>query len=163
MLYTPAKHYSAITRLRSLSKQLRGLTKAQRAVWVAGVQTGTVVLEGPPSQKQLCALAGISVPYVQAARKLTRDQRTAVWLGVRPLREATSPSSAEVRFHEAINDLGLARAFELFVAAEAKATATSSSNGNGPTDDDDDDDDDVDTHIVSETALAAAWKAEVLR
>ncbi len=124
MVYTPAKRYPTTMKLRNLSKQLRGLTKAQRAVLVADALTGTVAMEGPPSQTQLCALAGISIPYAQAAKKLTDRQRAAVWSGVRPLvpQETASPKSAEVRFHEAINDLGLARAFELFVAAEHAAS-----------------------------------------
>jgi hypothetical protein len=60
----------------------RQLDARQRAVLAADVLDGTVRLN--PSQKQLADLFGVSIPYIQAARRLSAGKRTAILRGWDP-------------------------------------------------------------------------------
>jgi hypothetical protein len=57
----------------------RHLDSRQRAVLAADVLDGTVQFD--LSQTQLATLLGVSVPYIQAARKLSPSKRTGILHG----------------------------------------------------------------------------------
>jgi hypothetical protein len=60
----------------------RHLDKRQRACLAAGVIDGTV--EFIPSQQQLAHIFGVSVPYIELARKLSPSKRTGILHGWDP-------------------------------------------------------------------------------
>jgi hypothetical protein len=60
----------------------RRLDKCQRACLAADVLDGIVMFS--PSQKQLADLLGVSVPYINAARRLLPGKRAAILKGWDP-------------------------------------------------------------------------------
>jgi hypothetical protein len=60
----------------------RHLDKRQRAVLAANVLDGLVTFS--PSQQQIAAILGVSVPYIQAARGLAPGKRAAILRGWDP-------------------------------------------------------------------------------
>jgi hypothetical protein len=61
----------------------RRLDKRQRACLCADVIAGLVTFT--PSQQQLAHIFGVSVPYIEIARKLPTGKRTAILRGLDPV------------------------------------------------------------------------------
>ena len=65
------------------SLALRQLNKRQRAVLAANMLDGLVTFS--PSQTQLANLLGVSIPYINVARKLSAGKRAAILKGWDPV------------------------------------------------------------------------------
>jgi hypothetical protein len=110
----------------------RHLDARQRATWAADVLDGTV--QFTPSQKQLADLFGVSIPYTQAARKLSPGRRAAIQRGwdpvsfadlVHPQRQLRlklpAPMSASItnlQLEHVIRTVGIERVLEAAVQVE---------------------------------------------
>ena len=111
----------------------RQLDPRQRAVLAADVLDGTVQLD--LSQTQLATLLGVSVTYIQAARKLSPGKRTGILHGwdlasfselVAPQRQLRlklpAPNCASVtnlQLEHVIRTVGVERVLECAVAVES--------------------------------------------
>jgi hypothetical protein len=110
----------------------RYLDKRQRACLVADVIDGAVTFI--PSQKQLADIFGVSVPYIELARKLPVGKRIAILRGLDPVSFAEllrpqrqlrlklpAPMCASVtnlQLEHVIRTVGIERALEAAVAVE---------------------------------------------
>jgi hypothetical protein len=105
------------------------LDKRQRACLAADVIDGLVTFI--PSQKQLADLLGVSVPYINVARRLSAGKRTAILRGwdstsftdlVCPQqRQLLAPNCASItnlQLEHVIRAVGVDRALEAAVAVE---------------------------------------------
>jgi len=82
MVTTQSSNGASALSARSLVNSKK-LTKAARAILSAEILAGECALK--PTVKLVAAALGTSVAYVQAAKKLTPNQRQAVRTGLRPL------------------------------------------------------------------------------
>jgi hypothetical protein len=110
----------------------RLLDKRQRAVLAAGVSDGLVRFV--PSQKQLADIFGVSIPYIELARRLSPDKRAAIVRGwdstsfaklLRPQRQLRlklpAPNCASItnlQLEHVIRAAGVERVLDAAVAVE---------------------------------------------
>jgi hypothetical protein len=110
----------------------RRLDKRQRAVLAADVSDGLVRFV--PSQKQLADILGVSIPYIELARRLSPDKRAAIVQGrdstsfaelLRPQRQLRlklpTPNCASItnlQLEHVIRAVGVERVLEAAVAVE---------------------------------------------
>jgi hypothetical protein len=104
----------------SLAHRLRRMTAAQRACSAADVDDGKVALVDLTA-KSIAALHQVSLPYMQAAKKLSPAERDQVRRGERPLvpaRPRAAPEAApfdwldDAAFIEVIRQIGVDRTLD---------------------------------------------------
>jgi hypothetical protein len=107
----------------------RRLDKRQRAVLAADVSDGLVRFA--PSQKQLADIFGVSIPYIELARKLSPGKRQAILRGWDPMSFAAPKTGTSMSVKvinstltddelvKTIRAVGVNRVLEAAVAAEA--------------------------------------------
>ena len=107
----------------------RRLDKCQRACLAADVLDGIVMFS--PSQKQLADLLGVSVPYINAARRLLPGKRAAILKGWDPTsftdlvhpqhRQLLVPNCASITnsyLETVIRAVGIDRTLEVAIGVE---------------------------------------------
>jgi hypothetical protein len=101
------------------------LSKAARACLAADILDGRLTLQGL-TIKLVAAAVGVSGSYVSAALRVAPEQRDLVRQDRRPLvlprRPVTLPS-AQKRFADLVEEIGITRALNLLVETEKKIAA----------------------------------------
>jgi hypothetical protein len=101
------------------------LSKAARACLAADILDGRLSLQGL-TIKLVAVAAGVSVGYVNAALRVSPDQRELVRHGRRPLvlpRRPVASLSPQKRFADLVKEIGITQALNLLIESEKKIAA----------------------------------------
>lgn len=116
--------------LHSVARSVKGrglacrkLSKPARALLGVDIVEGTTTITDL-SHKQVAAIVGVSIGYLNAAQRLTPAEREAVRRGLRPLVEprvpATLPAARE-RLAAIVNEIGVDATMALLTSNERAA------------------------------------------